>query len=1020
MTALIFLGALMAILGIVLALEANGDHALRLQRPAGLLTWLTRGNWPAKTGGALIVVGVGALLRFALINIEVDPPLKLAGGIVIALALGMVSMLVPAGVARRPVSLALGGAGFGVAYMTAYSAFAFFGYLSRPEGLVLLGLTATAAGVYAVTRSALSLALLAMFGAFLAPAFALAKPEPGPEVVYGYYVGASLLTLAMVAIRGWRPLIHLSFLFTLAGGVFFAWTAKYYAAANAPVMMPLLLALAAIHVAMPIVERHAARGVWLQRLDVVYMLALPAVSALLAVFICPDVQARSLELLALGAIWALAAVALRAVRRDGVAAHAIIAALLLLLGVAARFRDLPWELILLALAVAGLAVAARLRRPVDSLHGMLAGLVLLFGTLHVLYSLVAPAPDTAFANAVFIERLIGAALIITAGVICRRIDQALDTLLLAVGILWAVIALGSELVRFNLATTALVLHWMLLLLALGMWVPGRKVLLADNNVSSLVIAILTTALWASLGNLDVRVIAITLFATPLVLISIAVRPARLALDTRDQRFGAALMAPAAAAIWGFEVAGRSGIPHWQFGFVLAAVFALATLLAGSMVDRRRGAWLDSATDVFGVAFAAQLGLATVFNIARNPWAVMLEIFCLALLALVVLIRRSRQRPVDLSLVACLMGLALIFQANIMRWLGPAGDMNFMDLFRLEWPSVVSLLWAVIGSALTLSSQRLASRSLWVAGATLLVAAAIKVLLLDFGSLGQLANILAVIAAGIVFLLVGWLAPMPPAAPDSEAAPALAGPADEGEHRKNSWTLAVIAILLVMAFNYRQTGQVLVRESLHSAQRASIDARPTPGIVADGPENPQQEAAPGEAPAEEGADMAATDMPADAAATPAAGVDATQGEERVGRELEPVPKTEAEAPWVLSVDANGVRTYSQATPSMTASPEAQQPAPGQEGIEQLLRAGSLRRANAADVEAWMAATSSKNQALRSAGTSRRDQPLFRTYVVTRQISLPEGLYGANAATFIIPRGVPYPHGNPGHSQMLAMP
>jgi uncharacterized membrane protein len=37
------------------------------------------------------------------------------------------------------------------------------------------------------------------------------------------------------------------------------------------------------------------------------------------------------------------------------------------------------------------------------------------------------------------------------------------------------------------------------------------------------------------------------------------------------------------------------------------------------------------------------------------------------------------------------------------------------------------------------------------------------MLLDFGSLGQLTNILAVIAAGVVFLAVGWLAPMPPAA-----------------------------------------------------------------------------------------------------------------------------------------------------------------------------------------------------------------------------------------------------------------
>ena len=82
---------------------------------------------------------------------------------------------------------------------------------------------------------------------------------------------------------------------------------------------------------------------------------------------------------------------------------------------------------------------------------------------------------------------------------------------------------------------------------------------------------------------------------------------------------------------------------------------------------------------------------------------------------------------------------------------------------MEAPTVVSLLWAAMGGVLTVWGRHRAVRSLWIAGACLLVAAAVKLVLVDFGSLGQLANILAVIAAGVVFLLVGWLAPMPPAA-----------------------------------------------------------------------------------------------------------------------------------------------------------------------------------------------------------------------------------------------------------------
>lgn len=117
MVTLSFLACLAAIVGVVLAIEADGTLRLRSERSTGLLTWLTSGNWPAKVGGAFVIVGVGALLRYALINIEIAAEIKLGGGAVIALTLGLASMFVPDGPAKRPISLALGGAAFGVAYL---------------------------------------------------------------------------------------------------------------------------------------------------------------------------------------------------------------------------------------------------------------------------------------------------------------------------------------------------------------------------------------------------------------------------------------------------------------------------------------------------------------------------------------------------------------------------------------------------------------------------------------------------------------------------------------------------------------------------------------------------------------------------------------------------------------------------------------------------------------------------------------------------------------------------------------
>ncbi|MEZ5566646.1 MAG: DUF2339 domain-containing protein [Gammaproteobacteria bacterium] len=1019
MVTLVFFAALAAIIGIVLAIEGSTEPGARLNRPIGLITWLTSGNWPAKVGGALVIVGVGALLRYALINIDIPPQVKIIGGIVIALALGFSSMVMGKQRGGRAVSLALGGAAFGVAYLTAYSAFGIFDYVADSTGLALLGLTSIAAAVFAITRSALSLAVLSMVGAYLAPAFAIT--DPGPAVVYGYYIGASLLTLVMVMARGWRPLIHLSFVFTLAGGVFFGWTAEYYTTSHADVMLPALLVLSAIHVAMPVVERSNTRAYWLQQLDLLYMIALPTVAALLAVAISPGRIEFSTALVLLGIIWTFAAISLQLLGRAGAAAHAVIATVLLGLGVAARLQNLPWELISLAFAVGMLAVAAW-RTPLSQLHSNLAGLVVLFGAIHVLSSQASTVEGSAFLNGVFFERLVGSALLITAGIICRRIRQSLDTLLLAVGIIWGLIAVGGELIRLDLAGLPLILHWALLLVAASLWIPGRRVLVADSAIKPLVVLIIATAAWSSFTT-GITASWVTMILAPLVLLGIAVRPQYVVNDTRDERLVAALSAPLAAAVWGCHVAAVSGYAVIPFALNSASLVGLAALLAGRVARDHRGAWLGNAVDVFGAAFAAVLAGATLLYISRSPWAISLEILTLAGLAGVTWTRRGLQRPTDLSVAACIVGLALLLQANLLRVLSSAEVLSIRDVLDLRWPAVVSLLWAALGGVLTVWSRQVASRTLWVTGACLLVGAALKVVLIDFGSLGQLANILAVIAAGGIFLLVGWLAPMPPKASKPSPKPER----DDGHagQRRTAWTFIALVAISAFLFVYRNDAGDLVRATREAVPAEPLAPLPAPSVAAiealpyEGPESTRDVA--GNAVEDVGDEhttgfVSESATPANEKELPAA-VDEWRRDEVM---VEPArPRRWVPPP---TVDANGVRTYTQysypqaneaVAPPATARPQ-------EAGIDLLLRQGVLRRATPRDVDTWVAATGSKDR--KSLGLDRLDPSsgnryLFATYVVTREMTFPEGLYGANSATFIVPRNVPRPYGNPGHSRVL---
>jgi uncharacterized membrane protein len=100
-------------------------------------------------------------------------------------------------------------------------------------------------------------------------------------------------------------------------------------------------------------------------------------------------------------------------------------------------------------------------------------------------------------------------------------------------------------------------------------------------------------------------------------------------------------------------------------------------------------------------------------------------------------------------------------AMLLRLIGPEGTLTIFALNDMLLPAVVSLFWAGVGAAMTWQSTLRKSRKLWSLGAVFLVVAAVKLVLFDFGSLGQLGNIIAMIAAGGVFLLVAWLAPFPP-------------------------------------------------------------------------------------------------------------------------------------------------------------------------------------------------------------------------------------------------------------------
>ena len=81
---------------------------------------------------------------------------------------------------------------------------------------------------------------------------------------------------------------------------------------------------------------------------------------------------------------------------------------------------------------------------------------------------------------------------------------------------------------------------------------------------------------------------------------------------------------------------------------------------------------------------------------------------------------------------------------------------------------LSILWTLLALGLTLLAHRRGLRNLWLTGGGLLAAVVIKLLLVDLSNADGGARIVTFIVVGVLMLVVGYFAPLPPKHPEQTA------------------------------------------------------------------------------------------------------------------------------------------------------------------------------------------------------------------------------------------------------------
>jgi uncharacterized membrane protein len=82
-------------------------------------------------------------------------------------------------------------------------------------------------------------------------------------------------------------------------------------------------------------------------------------------------------------------------------------------------------------------------------------------------------------------------------------------------------------------------------------------------------------------------------------------------------------------------------------------------------------------------------------------------------------------------------------------------------------TALAVLWTLLGLGLIFVSGKLQHRKMWMLGAGLLVVVTVKLFIFDFNAQNNIARIITFITVGTLFLIVGYISPLPPSKPDEE-------------------------------------------------------------------------------------------------------------------------------------------------------------------------------------------------------------------------------------------------------------
>ena len=757
----------------------------------GILTslarWFMQGNPLAKLGILLLFLGLSFLLRYTVEHSLFPLELRLVAAALFAVVLLAIGWRLRH--RQRVYALILQGGATGVLYLTVFGAFRLWQMLPMTLAFALLVVICAASVGLAVLQKALSLAMLASLGGYLAPLL-LSTGGGSFVALFSFYLLLSIGILAISIWQHWRELNLLGLLFTF--GVGGLWGLNDYQPEDYWICQLFLIANTLIFGVLSVALSLRAQEKGKQIVDGVLLFAPPLIGFGMQYGMTQHWDyGPALSALGYGAFYlTLAYLALRRYPSLGrplvMAALAIgggFATLAIPLALSARWTAMAWALE--GLGILWLGVQQHQRRM--SYSGT-ALLVLALGS-----ALWAQTDGVTSLSLLLIFAILSLCWLAAAW-LWRTLFLPVSWALLAGGLLfWLVAQLGAS--QLVLTKELPILAGVLALTAASVWgwrQAAARLAWRELDASKWLLWPVGYQIWhqqivaAGWSNLAWCV------ALPAALMLLRrdgerVLP-RIAMGLHLSLCWMILLALAAELYW-FARSLPWGMAAWGSGLAMAAGGGVIMALSAAV---RRRAWPFREWPALYACLApipavvALLVLLVVTNfqdgvVYRQTWLPLVnpleEGAAFALLGLVVFYRAvDRYYPALLAQARPWPAVALMafgfwwLNGALMRALAWYGEVawNMASLWdsRLIQTSF-ALFWMLSALVVMIHATRRASRQEWLCGAALLGVVMVKLMLVDSAGGGGLSRAVAFIGVAILVLIVGYFSPLPPKTGDEK-------------------------------------------------------------------------------------------------------------------------------------------------------------------------------------------------------------------------------------------------------------